>query len=115
MNVSHDILDSICASLKYDEVTPSPSFNDRTAAYTFDKFFKHALNQLANKTDRFLNHDQIAALQIPNTVQSLSCYSWMASYFDLVGDKIPNRENEIHLVCTTIKEIFEEVTNILQL
>ena len=68
MNVSHDVLDSICASLKYDEVTPSPSFNDRTAAYTFDKFFKHALNQLANKTDRFLNHDQIAALQIPNTV-----------------------------------------------
>ena len=106
---SHGLLDSICLSLKNDEVAPAPSFNDRTSAYTYDKFFKQALNQLANKANRFLNHDQIAALQFPNTVQSLSCYSWMTSFFDLVGDKIPNRENEIHLECITIKEIYIEV------
>jgi len=99
--------------LKRDEVSPAPSFHDRTAAYTYDKFFKQALNQLASKTNRFLDHQQIAALQIPNTVQSLSCYSWMASYFDLVGDKIPNRNNEIHLECITIKEVFEEVMLLL--
>ena len=112
---SHDLLDDICASLKRDEVAPAPSFHDRTAAYTYDKFFKQALTQLANKNNRFLDHQQLAALQIPNTVQSLSCYSWMASYFDLVGDKIPNRENEIHLECITILEIFEEVMTLLHI
>jgi hypothetical protein len=99
--------------LKRDEVTPAPNFHDRTAAYTYDKFFKQALTQLANKNDRFLDHQQVAALQIPNTIQSLSCYSWMASYFDLVGDKIPNRDKEIHLECITISEIFDEVMTVL--
>ena len=65
---------------------------------------------MARKDGNYLNHEQIASLQIPNTVQSLSCYAWMSSYFKLRGDAAPNSNNEIHLEPITINEIYEEVS-----
>ena len=42
----------------------------------------------------------------PNTSLSISCYAWMARYFTLVGDEMPNSE-QIHLddysMCTVLK------------
>lgn len=105
---SHNLLDSICASLKKDEVVVQPMLHDKTGAYEYSAVFKRQLNHMAQKTGRFLNHDQIAALQIPNTLQSLSCYAWMSSYFELAGDKIPNKD-EVHLETGTLTAIYEEV------
>lgn len=90
-------------------MSQAPALHDRTAAYEYSTTFKRALNQLADKNQRYLNHDRIAALQIPNTQQSLSCYAWMASFFDLVGDKIPNANCEIHLEPVEMHEIYDEV------
>lgn len=33
---------------------------------------------------------QLAAPVAPNTMASLSCFAWMQSFFDAVGDKQPN-------------------------
>ena len=109
---SHSLLDDICASLKEGKVTQAPELHDKTVAYVYDTAFKNARNEIASKSDRFLNCNQIAAAQIPNTIQSLSCYAWMASYFDLTGDKIPNRECEIHLEPIEKNEIYAEVFHV---
>jgi hypothetical protein len=55
----------------------------------------------------YLSHEALAAIQIPNTVQSLSCYAWLDSFFKLVGDYSPN-SHEIHLENTPIKDIYAE-------
>ena len=103
------MLNDICTSLKSGEIKQASALQDRTAAYEYTGTFKRGMNQIADETNRILNHQQIAALQIPNTVQSLSCFAWMASYFNLVGDKIPNRDCEIHLEPISIAEIYDEV------
>ena len=109
--VGHSYLDDICESLKSREVNCDRSFSDNTGSYKLTPVFKRALNAIANETKNFLNHEQIAALQIPNTVLSLSTYAWMASYFDLMGDKVPNAD-EIHLEPIHIKDIYEEVISL---
>ena len=105
-------MDDICHSLKNDEVNCDIGLNDNTGAYKLTPVFKRALNAMANETGHFLNHQQIAALQIPNTIVSLSEYAWMSAYFDLVGDKAPNAD-EIHLEPIDIKDIYEEVICLL--
>ena len=70
--------------------------------------FKRALYAIANETGNTLSDKQMAALQIPNTVLSLSSYAWMTTYFNLMGDKAPNSE-EIHLEPIDIKDIYDEV------
>jgi hypothetical protein len=54
-------------------------------------------------------------LQIPNTVESLACFAWCRYYFDLVGDKEPNTDGEIHLEPCTVQEIFLEYVTEQQL
>ena len=111
---SHGYLDQICASIKSGEDASVPQLNDTTPAYEYSATFKKALNQMANKDNIMLDHVMIAALQIPNTIQSLSCYAWMSSFFKLVGDSQPNK-NEIHIEPTEIKEIHSEVTLLVQI
>jgi hypothetical protein len=59
-----------------------------------------------------LSREQVAAILIPNSPVSLSCYAWMDDYFKLVGDAIPNKENEIHLEPVEIKEIYQEYVEV---
>ncbi len=105
---AHGYLDEICASIKRGEDSTVPNLGDNTAAYVYSDTFKSALTEMARSEYIFLNHEQIAALQIPNTVQSLSCYAWMSSFFKLTGDVMPN-SIEIHLEACEIKEIHAEV------
>ena len=109
---SHSYLDRICSDLKKGEVssTSLPNFTDHTAGYEYSTTFKKALNDMARKDGNYLNHEQIAALQISNTVQSLSCYAWLSSYFKLTGDVAPNSNNIIHFEPISINEIFEDVS-----
>ena len=59
------------------------------------KSFKSAMVRMANIEGIQLNHGHLAAMQIPNTIQSCSCYAWMSQFFKLVGDCAPNKD-EIH-------------------
>jgi hypothetical protein len=106
--VGHSYLDEICQALKDGDVNGDCTLNDNTGSYKLTPVFKRALNAIANEAGNFLNHDQIAALQIP----SLSTYAWMSSYFDLMGDKAPNAD-EIHLEPIDIKDIYDEVISLL--
>ena len=109
----HSYVDVICSEIKKGICTSAaPQLNDNTAAYEYSDYFKRALNRMANSNKKFLDWEKVAAIQIPNTIQSLSCYAWMNSYFKLTGDFQPNSE-EIHLEPITIKEIFEEVSDIV--
>ena len=61
---------------------------------------------------RPLSRDQVAAIRIPNSRASLSCYAWMNFYFDLVGDIIPNKSDEVHLEAIDIKDIYQEYVEV---
>ena len=54
-----------------------------------------------------LCQNQIAAMQIPNSEASLSCFAWMHTFFDAIGDKEPDRF-EIHLDAQPIKQLHDE-------
>ena len=66
--MGHSYLDEICQALKDGDVNGDCTLNDNTGSYKLTPVFKRALNAIANEAGNFLNHDQIAALQIPNTV-----------------------------------------------
>ena len=63
---------------------------------------------MAAKRNLILSHEQIAMLRIPNRVEAFSCYAWMHSHFECVGDQIPNSPGEIHLEPITIREVWQE-------
>jgi hypothetical protein len=69
--------------------------------------FVKSLIDLAASFDIELSPRQIASLTVPKTVASLTCFAWMQSFFDSVGDKQPNH-NEIHLEPTDIKTVHAE-------
>eukprot|EP01036_Dinobryon_divergens_P036319 gene36319-47267_t len=50
---------------------------------------------------------QIQAMSIPNTPQSVRCFSWMDYYFRLLADDMPNL-NEKHLEPTDYLDIYVE-------
>ncbi len=58
-----------------------------TPAYSCTSFLKKQLNAITNRRGDFLNHDQIVVLQIPNTVELLSCSWSCASQIDVYGGK----------------------------
>ena len=107
--VGQSYLDEICKDLKNGVVNNDPVLSDKTGAYVYTPAFKNALDSMTSITGDVLDHKKISALQIPNTVVSLSCYAWMSSYFDLMGDKIPNSD-EIHLEPVCVKDIYVEVS-----
>ena len=63
---------------------------------------------MAAKRGLVLNQEQVAMLRIPNRAESFSCYAWMHSHFECVGDQIPNSAGEIHLEPITIREVWQE-------
>ncbi len=106
--IGHTYLDNLCAAVKRGTRIIEPDFQDDSPA-TQDKFIQN-LNALANSFGVQLSPQQIGALRVPNTVASLSCFAWMSSFFDAVGDRQPNH-CEIHLEPTDIKEVHTEYHN----
>ena len=70
--------------------------------------FAKALKKVAKVRGCYISDDQIAAMVIPNTPASLSCYAWMKDHFDVVGDPMPNLDGEIHLEPTEKQSIWKE-------
>ena len=74
--IGHTYLDEICRVIKKEEVVGTgPPLSDSTAAYAMSRSFKSAMVRMANSEGIQLNHEHLASMQIPNTVQSLSCYA----------------------------------------
>ena len=92
-------------SLKAGEVEHQPAFRTNCVV---DKTISDNLVRMAAKRTLILNLEQVAMLRIPNRAEAFSCYAWMHSHFDCVGDNIPNSPGEIHLEPITIKEVWQE-------
>lgn len=78
------------------------------AKYQNNPVFVKQLLNLAKLRGYSLDHRQIAALVVPNSPTSLTCYAWMHDHFDLIGDAIPNSRCEIHLEPITLTEVHDE-------
>jgi hypothetical protein len=75
-------------------------------------WLKH-MNLFAESIGISLSQSQIAAMQIPNTEASLSCFAWMNSFFNAIGDKEPDRL-EIHLDAQPMTQFHDEYVALMQ-
>jgi hypothetical protein len=115
-NVSGSYVDNIVIAIKNGERSVDGPLNDhanpaRTNPGEAGGWFR----QIGHVADSFgitLSFTQMAAMQIPNTEASLSCFAWMHTFFDMVGDKEPDRE-EIHLDAQPIRAIHDEYKDLM--
>jgi hypothetical protein len=109
--IGHSYLDKICVAIKQRVVSSSePALNDSTPSIG-TAFIKNLI-AMAESFKIELSVDQLGALLVPNTVASLSCFAWMRSFFESVGDKQPTggkfEGGEIHLEPTSILQVHSE-------
>lgn len=97
-------LDVLCATVKSGYRSNGKDFNDSTPA--MPAFVKH-LTDLASSLGVELSTNQLAALVIPNTTESLTCFAWLHNLFEAIGDKQPACA-EIHLEPTNMLDIHKE-------
>lgn len=113
-DIGHNMLDHLCAEIKLGVVRTERCFGDKDASICYGQNkqgVSHTTDvaiRYANSQGIYLSHSQVAAMNVPNSPKSLELYSWMAFYFDLVGDQEPNLNGEIHLEPTDIKDIHRE-------
>ncbi len=98
-------LDSVCHMIKAGERADAAQLADTTPPVNM--VFRNNLIATAEARGIHLTPFQLGALVVPNTVASLSCFAWMHSFFEAVGDKQPNH-NEIHLEPTDVKSVHKE-------
>jgi hypothetical protein len=101
-------LDTLCSFVKSGKKSGETVLNDKSNVVASDeRHFKEIIEYAALQGIK-LSIEQLAALQIPNTPIALETYSWMSFYFSMVGDSIPNSNNEIHLEPTSVLSIYDE-------
>lgn len=83
--IGHSYLDDIYNCIKTDDRNADASLNDNTPSLGNE--FVKILVALTESFHIHLTPVQLSALVLPNTQESLSCFAWMKSYFDAVGDK----------------------------
>ena len=108
--ISESAIDRAVASYKSGVKRPATELNDRTAV---NKITFRGMKRVASYYGFQLSRQDVAAANIPNSSVSISCYAWMARYFALVGDEMPNSE-QIHLEPMHIKEIWEEYRDVMK-
>lgn len=102
-------LDSLCSVVKNGYKTTVEELSDKTVA--LPAFQKH-LADLASSLGIELTTTQLAALVIPNTTETLTCFAWLHTLFDAIGDKQPACA-EIHLEPTNMLDIHKEYKSCL--
>lgn len=100
----------LIAKLKIGDRNSEKALSDARPAV--NSAFVKNLKALATVYDIELTPLQIAALVVPNTVASLTCFAWMQAFFDAVGDQQPNHA-EIHLEPTDIKVVHSEYHQVI--
>jgi hypothetical protein len=103
--MGHTYLDNITADIKHGKRNHERLMSDKITPVK--KAFINNLVSLADSYGIALSNQHIGSLCVPNTVVSLSCFAWMQSFFESVGDAQPNH-NEIHLEPCDIKTIHKE-------
>jgi hypothetical protein len=102
-DIGHTYVESIVSSIKNNVKVCNTALNPQNVPCS-QKLLKE-LQNLATAKGRPLSSAQVAALVIPNAVSSLQTYAWLADYFNLTGDVMPN-SNEIHLEPISIKDVY---------
>ena len=110
-NTSHNLVDACCSEIRPGHIQKSSdrALGDRTAVKGGKEFFKE-LGRLAKLHDYQLSADDKALMLLPNSTESIDCYSWMRQYFNDYGEHVPNSD-QIHLEHVPIKSIWEEYTD----
>ncbi len=106
--ISASYLDVLCALIKRGNRVTENDFDDDTPAQRRE--FLRELVGLADTFNIHLTPTQQAAISVPNSVASLSCFAWMHDFFNAVGDDLPN-SCEIHLESMSIKDVHKEYSN----
>jgi hypothetical protein len=108
--VGHSYIDNLCITIKAGHRNAAPELGDTTPSIA-QAFLKN-LVALAKSLNIQLTPLQLGALMVPNTVEALSCFAWMHSYFDTVGDKQPvggvDCGTEIHIEPIAILRVHSE-------
>ena len=55
-----------------------------------------------------LTNEQKAMLRMPSSTENIQCYAWMEEHFDLIGDKVSNKNGEIHIEPCEMVSVWEE-------
>jgi hypothetical protein len=50
----------------------------------------------------------LSCIRVPTSEKSMTCHAWLARYFELIGDAVPNLENELHIEACEAKDIYAE-------
>ena len=90
----HDTIERLCKEIKDGVNATTTNFSDSTARGTLSgtKLLKKDNDNLGIS----LSREQMQAINIPRTQQSLAAYGWLKCHFELVGDDMPNKD-EVHL------------------
>jgi hypothetical protein len=108
-------LENIIISIKKNErCVEEGGFSDRSSAkeVTGVTGWIKIMHMYAERLGISLSQRMISAMQVPNTEASLSCFAWMNSFFDTVGDKEPDRL-EIHLDAQPMRQIYNEYKEVM--
>jgi hypothetical protein len=65
------------------------------------------LQVVASRYGFQLDREQLGAAAVPNSIASITCYTWLAVFFKTCGDEEPN-VSEIHLDPVEEKEMYKE-------
>lgn len=92
-------LKTIKSKVKCHQERGIPKFRDGT------KCDEKTINTVKNYLS---TREQESLLIIKRSVPIFTAISWFKRYFALVGDQMPNTENEIHLEACDYKDLYDE-------
>ena len=55
-----------------------------------------------------LTNEQKAMLRMPSSTENIQCYAWMEEHFNLIEDKVSNKNGEIHIEPCEMVSVWEE-------
>ena len=111
-DIKHWYLENLCSQIKKGVVNSQKPLNDATPVVAHNDFI-HKFELVALKHGVTVSRNQLCAIQLPNTVDSIHTFGWLNFYFNMVGDLIPNSDNQIHLEPTLVQDIYAEYSHFM--
>ena len=102
------MIDKVTKEIKEDIVVDEPDYNDTTMAH--DKFTIE-MQRVADLHDLELCDEQLAAVSIPNSEDTLRLYAWLSRYIEYSSDSWPSRTGDIHIPNLDKKAVWREYRN----
>lgn len=108
-DIGNTVLNDIISEIKRESgvLTIVPAVSAGSLKSQLNSARIKAILKVADERGMDLTRQQIQAMSIPNTDQSVRCFAWMDYYFNLLGDDIPNAD-EKHLEPIPCTEIHAE-------